>query len=429
MFTATEIINSGLDEGSSEAIFLARQPILDGDKRLVAYELLFRSAKASAYDGLDGMRATADVMRSAFNMGIERVLGPYDGFINCDTEFLLSDLVEALPAKVIVLEILETVKPDALILERIRYLRGLGYRIALDDYVEHSAKFEPMIDQADIVKVDIAQVPSSQLATLVDKLRRPGLRLLAEKVETPDEFARTHALGFDLYQGYHFAHPERIETRKPRTPEQARMLRLVKLLHADAESDKILDELKRSPSLSLGLLRAANSSALAGHQRVSSLSGALYAIGRQQLFRLIQTMLFSSERFTSASQNPLLQMAVARGKLIEDLVAADVDATFEEQDAAFLVGMLSLIHLVIGVPILQVVDELALPDPLRGALLERSGRLGILLRLIDRIEHCDDAAVQQLLGQLPTLAGQDLVHLQLGAYAWARDAGICDERA
>jgi len=424
MYTATEIFREGLDEGSSETLYIGRQPIVDASKRLVAYELLFRSAKGGAIESLDGLLMTAHVLRSVLGMGIERVLGGCGGYINVDAAFLMSDLVEALPAQSVVLEILETVVPTAALLERIRALRRAGYRFALDDYIGDLAAAAAFLPEVDILKVDVVAVAPGELAGLLRHVRRPGLTLLAEKVETPEVFEQARALGFELFQGYHFARPERMEKRKPRSPERTQLLRLVKVLTQDTEHHAVLDELKRHPSIALSVLRIANSSATGKLQSVNSLGSALVTIGRQQLSRLVQAMLFLSDAGVTAQQNPLLQMAVARGKMMEALTEVEGVATIDEGDSAFLVGMLSLIDLVVSSTLAEVVEELSLAPYVRRALLAREGRLGALLALIDRIEHCDDQGVGDLLHSIPELDGIDLLAHQVDAYNWAREAGI-----
>jgi EAL and modified HD-GYP domain-containing signal transduction protein len=423
MYTATEIIRGGLDEGSSETMYIGRQPIVDAENRLCAYELLFRTAKGNHAPAMDGMHMTTEVLRSVLGMGIERVLGDSIGHINVDAAFLASDLVEALPPQLVVLEILETVVPTPELLERIRSLRHIGYRFALDDYIGELPA-HAFLDEIEILKFDVALIAPERLAPLLAAVRRPGLRLLAEKIESQEMFERCRALGFELFQGYHFAQPERMQKRKPRTPQRTQLLRLVRLLATDSEHNLILEELKRHPSIAIGLLRIANSSAQGRVQPITSLGAALLSIGRQQLSRLVQAMLFLADSGVTARQNPLLQMAVARGRMMEELAAVPGVATIEEQDCAFLVGMLSLIHLVVASTLEEIVEELSLAPFISAALVQRQGCLGSLLQLIDCIEHCDDEGVAAVLRSAPALEQVDLLAHQIEAYNWARISGI-----
>lgn len=193
----------------SSDMFLARQPIVDRQRRLVAYELLFRN-------GSDGNRArvdddalaTAGVVQRAFgDLGIRTVVGGARAFVNLDSEWLLGSAVQRLPGPQVVLEILETVCIDAQLVERCRVLKALGYLLALDDFFHYNEAYEPLLAVVDIVKIDVLQLDSAALGALVRRLQLWPTRLLAEKVDTAERAAQCMALGFDLFQGFFFGRP------------------------------------------------------------------------------------------------------------------------------------------------------------------------------------------------------------------------------
>lgn len=193
----------------SSDMFLARQPIVDRQRRLVAYELLFRN-------GSDGNRArvdddalaTAGVVQRAFgDLGIRTVVGGARAFVNLDAEWLLGSAVQRLPGPQVVLEILETVCIDAQLVERCRVLKALGYLLALDDFFHYNEAYEPLLAVVDIVKIDVLQLDSAALGALVRRLQLWPTRLLAEKVDTAERAAQCMALGFDLFQGFFFGRP------------------------------------------------------------------------------------------------------------------------------------------------------------------------------------------------------------------------------
>jgi EAL and modified HD-GYP domain-containing signal transduction protein len=194
---------------SQSNIVLGRQPILDRAGRLVAYELLFRAAADQTEAVIDdNALATASVVTHAFRqIGIQTVVGGCRAFVNVDAETLLSGLVETLPQRQVVLEILESVEVDERILRRCRALKDKGYRFALDDFVGYSETYEPLLDIVDVVKIDVLQLDSVTLSALVQRLKLRPVRLLAEKVESRERARLCLAIGIDLFQGYLYGRP------------------------------------------------------------------------------------------------------------------------------------------------------------------------------------------------------------------------------
>lgn len=194
---------------SQSNIFLGRQPILDRAGRVVAYELLFRAAAGQTeVDVEDNALATASVVTRAFRqIGIEAVAGSRRAFVNVDAEMLLGGLVETLPQRQVVLEILESVEVDERLLRRCRALKEKGYRFALDDFVGYRETYEPLLDIVDVVKIDVLQLDRVALSALVRRLKLRPVRLLAEKVESREQARLCLAIGIDLFQGYLYGRP------------------------------------------------------------------------------------------------------------------------------------------------------------------------------------------------------------------------------
>lgn len=190
-------------------LFLGRQPIIDRLGQMIAYELLYRTTdhRLNAHVA-DEAEATAHVIRRAFReIGVNTVLGTCEGFINVDAEMLIGRDIERLPKHRVVLEILESVTLDERIIRRCRELKHKGFRLALDDFVAYDADYEPLLEIADIVKIDVLQLDRAALTDLVRRLRLYPAQLLAEKVETHERARQCLALGFDLFQGFLFGRP------------------------------------------------------------------------------------------------------------------------------------------------------------------------------------------------------------------------------
>lgn len=189
-------------------VFLGRQPILNRQSNVVAYELLFRSGLDGPACVTDDAFATAHVITNAFQkFGIHAVVGKCNAFINVDGETLMSSAVTDLPPDRVVIELLETIQIDRDIVRRCRALKRLGYRLALDDVFRYSEEYEPLLKIVDIVKIDILMLEQDSLAPLVEQLRLWPPQLLAEKVESLPCARECRAMGFNLFQGFFFARP------------------------------------------------------------------------------------------------------------------------------------------------------------------------------------------------------------------------------
>ena len=170
----------------ASSLFLGRQPILDRDGRLFAFELLFRSGTRNAASFDDGVAATAAVITNTFNeLGIEAVLGKSRGFINLTEAFLMSDLVELMPRDKVVLEVLETVRPTPQVAARCAELHRMGFSLALDDVVSADPAFEPLLPAVEFIKVDVLQTSREARRAIVHNDQPRGIKLVAEKSRQP----------------------------------------------------------------------------------------------------------------------------------------------------------------------------------------------------------------------------------------------------
>ncbi len=193
---------------------LGRQPILDRERRVVAYELLFREAGENEAHIADPAAATAHVIGCAFGGGaMSAVLGPYQAFINVDAQSLMSDGIESLPRDHAVLELLETVTITDAVIRRCRALKAKGYRLALDDFAHYSEEYDPLLDLVDIVKIDVLLLDRVALMDLVRRIKQWPAKLLAEKVASLAQARQCQSLGFDFFQGFYFGRPVTLTAR------------------------------------------------------------------------------------------------------------------------------------------------------------------------------------------------------------------------
>ena len=403
----------------SNDFFLARQPILGRDQHLVAFELLFRAAGEDDDAKLtDGAAATAAVISHASQLGMEQVVGEQLAFVNVDEVVLMSDFVRFLPAHKVILEILETVQPTEQLLARVAELKELGFKFAVDDVVEHSAELYKLVELVDVIKVDVKGLQPEELARLADSLKNTGKKLLAEKVETLDEFRLCMELGFEYFQGYYFARPV-ILTGKKITPSEMGILRLLELVNSNADSQAIETAVKRDALISLNLLRLVNSRAAPGPQ-IESLSQALSQLGRRQLSRWLQILVY-----TSAGQvdldSPLLQLATTRGKLLEMMTLHVRPGDTASADRAFTVGIMSLADALFSVPMADILDNVEVADDVRAALLDRGGDFGTMLRVAELLEAADCGRKLAAALRRVGLTVTEIREIELAAFNWVRE--------
>ncbi|HEX7933398.1 MAG TPA: EAL domain-containing protein, partial [Paraburkholderia sp.] len=360
----------------AQYVYLGRQPILDRRGALTAYELLFRAGAHNFAEVTDDAQATAQVMaRTLGGIGVPAVLGRHRGFVNIDRAMLFDDIVHVMPPERFVLEILETVKYDAQLARRLTDLRRIGFQIALDDVCELSDELLAMLPHADIVKIDFMQTERAHLAELAAAIRERGKTLIAEKVETREEFALARDLGFDLFQGYFFARPQVLAAPRNRSLRPG-LLRLLALLSRDAGIVELEAELKLNPSVVVQLLRLVNSSAFGLGRKIASLREAIIATGTRQIARWAQLLLYADGGDLPWRADPLVQLAGTRSRFMELAAGWMRPADDEFADAAFMTGIFSLVHVLIGSTPKAVLERLGLAPQIRDAIVSRRGPLG-----------------------------------------------------
>ena len=402
----------------SQEAFVGRQPIVDRDRQVVAYELLFRSSRTATFaDFSEKNFAALRVIANTFaTLGEEAVLGGHLGFFNVTREVLLSDTIFALPSERVVIELLEEIEPDREIEERCRALKAAGYRIALDDWILEDPR-RSLLPFADVVKVDLPAVARRELRRLARSLRGDERLLLAEKVETREEFDACHAAGFDRFQGYFFARPMVLEGAGI-DPAQTTLVRLMQQISCEADNAEIVESLKQDAKLGVNLIRIVNTAGNAARVRLESIEDGVRHLGLRQLSRWVSVLLYAQGE-GGGIHDPLLSAAAHRGRLMESVatLAASRGTLRIDRERAFLVGMLSLVDALLGRPIEDVVRELRLGPDIALALIAREGELGRLLLLAEATESGAFEAAEEELARL-RISLAELQEMEHEAYAW-----------
>lgn len=403
----------------SNNAFIARQPILNAGHSIIAYELLFRhSAHAKSARVESDVDAGITVIANAlFNMGTEWLLKGKQAFINMEVPMLMSSFSSLLPKENVVIEILETVQVTDEILERLKELKQEGYRFALDDFHYHPNS-EPFLPLADFVKLDVLAHTPEELAKLVKAVRRYPVKLVAEKVETLEQFNHCRALGFDFFQGYYFAHPETLVERII-NPVHATVLQLLEKVRQGADVKDLEALFKKDVALTFKLMRYINSAGFGLSCEVQSIRHAVSILGMQPLYRWLTLLLVTAG--SNATSPAQARTAITRGRLCELLGKTELPRS--DQDNLFIVGVFSLLPAMLEMTMDQVLERLVIPEKIADALMDRTGLYGPFLALAEAVESGDAARLEDLTLSL-MLSPDQVSEAHLQALAWVEQLGL-----
>ncbi|MBS0506690.1 MAG: HDOD domain-containing protein [Proteobacteria bacterium] len=404
--------------GSATGAMIARQAIVDGQHGVVGYELFNRSRAHAEHTAASDVLLVFTALSHA---GTEELIGKMLLFVNCTHESLSGGHLELVNPDKVVLEIpplghaaMEEVKARLPILAA---LRERGFRLAFNHQVLQSA-YAPWLPLADYIKLDVSLLAPDQLAVLVRYAgRHSQARLIAEKIETAQQYGTVVALGVALFQGYWFARPTLVQA-KLLSPSQASIVQLLNLLRNQASTEAIEEVLKKDAGLAFNLMRLINSASLGLTGEVTSLRQAVLLLGLKKLFRWAALLLTAARN--GGTPPTVGQTAVVRGRLMELLAREFLSP--EEADQAFVIGVFSMLDQMLGMPLAPAVGLLNLPDELSAALLQRSNVMGQLLALVEACESGDDHGFDQAAQALP-LTSQQINWAHLQALAWADQIG------
>jgi EAL and modified HD-GYP domain-containing signal transduction protein len=366
------------------SVSVARQPIFDAEFKVLAWELLYRDAPDSTEARIDdGAVATARVVLAGLmDIGLERLAGDAPVHVNLP-EALVRRAAEfplPLPPARVVLEVLEDVTVDDGVLEGLRVLKAAGYRLALDDYTSARADLR-LLELADSVKVDLLAEPETALAATAKDLLARGIELIAEKVETREQFERCRALGFTGFQGYFLQRPETFTGKRAPTFRVPAMQVIAALQQGDYTAEQIERLVSQDLGLVHRLLRCLNSGFYNLPRQVTSIRHAIVILGREQLLRLCAAVALAEFK---DRPDWLLVNALVRARMCELLAPPRAG---RESGGFFFAGLLSHLDALLGVPTQQAISGLPLTPTVEQALVEQSGPIGATLRGIQAWEQ------------------------------------------
>ena len=398
-------------------VFVARQPIFDRQQRVFGYELLFRSCLTNAYDGTEGTQATSQVITTSFfSLDMGKILGGKRAFINFNRDLLVGECVSVLPSEIAVVEVLESVEADEQVMAACKHLKERGYLLALDDFVCEE-RLAPLAEVADIIKVDFLATPEAERRRLVRRYSGRGIKLLAEKVETPEQFRQAYQMGYSYFQGYFFARPVIISGRDIPAFKLHYLQILKEINLPELDYQRLENMIKQEVSLSYKLLRYINSAAFGWRGPIESIRQALVLLGESESRKFVS--LVALPFLAQDKPEELVVTAVIRARFCES-IAPRVGLSNRKADLFFL-GMFSLLDVIMDRPLEEVLAEVGLAPDVREALLEKScGRnpLGWILELV----RCYEAAEWDRLAQAARhlrLPAEVIPDLYLDSVHWA----------
>ncbi len=393
-------------------LYAARQPILDADKNLFAYELLFRDSLENVFPEIDANEATSKLIEGQLNIGVEDFTGDKPAFINFTLDTLMKKYPTMLHQDHIVVEILETVQPGKKLLAECKLLKEAGYVIALDDYI-HQTVWRHFYPYVDIIKIDFMETSYEQMEEIKVAIEDfPEIKLLAEKVETIEEFEKALELGFSYFQGYFFSKPEVVKS-KALSPAQ---LTLAELLYETSKRDfdlsKITTVFERDVGLAYKLLRYSNSAVFKRRAEIATIKQALMVLGITELKKFL-SVLFAAQ---VGSEKPaeLMKLSMTRARFAE--LIAQSHGT--DASTAFLTGMMSLIDAILDEPIESVMQKLPLSEEIKEALINKKGVLAGYVAIVVCFEQANWGRADKLMDKLK-LDKEKMPSLNHEALQWA----------
>ncbi len=399
----------------SKLRYVARQPIFDRQEKVFGYELLFRSGVENCFVG-DADQASRATLDRTLIMGLDVLCDGRRAFVNCTRDTLIKGLVTLLPSTMTVVEILETVSPDPDVIAACRGLKEQGYMIALDDYVAADRR-EPLAEMADIIKVEMQLTTEKQREHLIKQFGPWRCRMLAEKVETQQEFMQAQNQGFVYFQGYFFRRPEMVGTHDVPANRLNYIRMLQEVSRPDLDVPALEKLVKAEASVCYRLLRYLNSAVFTFKKEIHSVRHALSLLGERDVRRWVR--LVAAVGAGQDRTSDLVLSALVRGRFCE-LLAPKV---MHGESDLFLMGLLSLIDAMLETPMQTVLDKIPLDASTKSVLLGQPSVLRPVYQLMLAHESGEWQAAAALSEGL-RLDADDVAACYWQAQQWARELSM-----
>ncbi len=358
-------------------IYIARQKILNANGRTFGYELLFRDSKDGIKEFPTNLKATSQTLLNALTyMDFDSIIEKgQTAFVNIDNSIINSKILELLDPDIFVLELLETITIDDMLIKELKKLKKLGFRLALDDFIctkESIVYFYPIFQFLSIIKIDVIDSDPLELKKFATKMSTKKITLLAEKLESKEEYLAYVKMGFKLFQGYHLHKPEVIEYKIFKEVTAIIILKLIRIIKNDGETAEINKLLRQRPELSFNLIKYINNNEKLD-EGVSSIIQIITLLGRAKLTRWLLMYLYAdnSQNFINES---LLEMALDRAEHMESM------ANKVDKDTAFMTGMFSLLDILFDAEFDDIFQRIKIDTTVVEAITKKKGKYGTMLK-------------------------------------------------
>jgi len=358
-------------------IYVARQPIFDTDYNVVAYELLYRDSKENSYNMhlSDSVATSLLLMNSYFNFGLDNLIGDAKAFVNFDKHLIEMGIPELLDKERVFVEILETVVPDKKLIKKLVHLKELGYTLVLDDYYK-DYPYEELIDLVDIIKVDFSECTNECKKHIAEKVSKTEKKLLAEKVETKEEFEHAKSLGFKYFQGYYFAKPS-IKTRKTMNSSGLQYVRLMsELNNSEPDFHVLSDIILQDVSLTYKLLKLVNANAKPISE-ITSVQQALAMLGVQHFKTWLSLAMV--QNMSSKESSEAVKYALIRSNLLSKIARHSNMAS--EEASLSLLGTLSVLDGILEMNMKDALESLPIGEEMKLTLLGKETKYSDAMKL------------------------------------------------
>ena len=374
-------------------IFLARQPIFNKNMDVYGYELLYRNNNVkNLCQFFDAKEASLEVIAASFVViGLTKLTGGKKAFINFTEDLLQEEFATILPKEDLIIEVLEDVEPTKENVEACHNLVKAGYKIALDDF-EYKAAYNDLINISSIIKVDFINSSRAACKELINKYKNSKILFLAEKIETQEDFECALAMGYSLFQGYHFCKPVILSAKKVE-PFKINAIELIKLVNEDVPNFKeIAKVIENDVSLSFNLLKLVNSLAFSRGTKIKSILQAISLLGEKEIRKWIT--LVAIEKISSDKTKELLRLSIIRAKFCE--VLCHKFSLGNRKTELFLLGLFSLMDAMMDVPKEDVFLELPISEELKEALIKQTGIFSDCYKIMIAYERANWGLVAQI---------------------------------
>ena len=400
-------------------VYIGRQPILDKDNNIVAYDILYRQNKIFNYcdSDLDNFEITAKVLSIALNnIGVNKLIDDKIGLINVNEALLNHSIINNIPSDKFYLELLESTDITDTLIAKIDEMIDDGYIFVLDDFTFNKNNFEKykiLFPRIKYIKADLQTNSMANMELIVKNLKKFDIKFVAEKVETKEEFEKLISIGYELFQGYYFAKPDILSTKRL-DPATTEILNILGMICSNKNINKIIKKIEQYPIISINLLKFLNSAYFNFNDNIHSIKQAVILLGVKKLKNWLILLLYINNE-KNPYNNPLFVMIKNRSSFMVEIVKYTKYNNEENQELVYLTGLLSKIDTVLNTSFEEILNELHIDSIIQDAIIKKKGLAGDILSLAEANENNETEKIDKLLKKL-SLSLKDLTNANLKSY-------------